>query len=31
MANAAFKKKQIWLKIKENTIKILHLEHNFVW
>jgi len=36
IANAALNRrllfhKKIWLKIKEETSKILHLEHNFFW
>jgi len=37
MTNAALNRrrllfhKQIWLKIKEETSKILRLEHNFFW
>jgi hypothetical protein len=36
MTKAAFNKKktllqQIWLKFKEETSKVIHLEHSFVW
>jgi hypothetical protein len=35
MAKAAFNKKnvhlQIWLKFKEETTKVIYLEHSFVW